>query len=396
MRKNATVYLVLCLCIACLAALFTGCDGSTRNFDDKVKVIYHLEGGIYQNCEQPVIQYYDFDENTSNLIVDISTLSGQSLTRSGYTLEGWYTTKIGEGDSVSYEDKWDFATDKVSSAGITLYAKWKKDITYTYEVCYRDENDQSIHSLGSYEVNEGDTFNDYYASYFGNKRYGYTALNGLYDENDQPWDKSFTHPGGEVDTAVRVFVHYIEGEYVLVDSARKLTANKNANLYFTCDIDFEGATFSGFDEYKGTIKGNGFTVKNFTLSYDNSKNGLITDPDLNTEGGLLCISLFHSLKGATVSDITFSDFTIDIKAGYPGTKVILVAPLAMKMENSSLSNLTVTNLTVTCTQLPSGFDKKSSLIVLESGAAYFTPEGDGSELTNVTAELTDNTDNNAE
>ena len=389
MQKKAIVCLVLCL--VCLLAALTGCSDSDRNFDDKVKVIYHLEGGIYQNCEQPIIQYYDFGEDTSNLIVDPSSLSGQAITRVGYTLEGWYTQKTGEGDNVSYEGKWDFETDKVTSSGITLYARWKKNIIYTYEVCYRDENDQSIHSLGSYEVNEGDTFNDYYASYFGNKRYGYTVLDGLYTESDEPWDKSFTHPGGEVDTAVRVFLHYIEGDFVIVDSPRKLLTNKNANLYLTCDIDFEGEAFSGFGDYKGIIKGNGFTIKNFTLSYDNSKNGLIADSDLSTEGGILCISLFHSLKGATVTDLNVSDFTIDIKAGYPGTKLILIAPIAMKMENSTLTNIAITNAIVTCSQLPTGFDKESSLIVLEDEAVYFIPAGDTSEVTNVTVNMLDKT-----
>ena len=389
MQKKAIVCLVLCL--VCLLAALTGCSDSDRNFDDKVKVIYHLEGGIYQNCEQPIIQYYDFGEDTSNLIVDPSSLSGQAITRVGYTLEGWYTQKTGEGDNVSYEGKWDFENDKVTSSGITLYARWKKNIIYTYEVCYRDENDQSIHSLGSYEVNEGDTFNDYYASYFGNKRYGYTVLDGLYTESDEPWDKSFTHPGGEVDTAVRVFLHYIEGDFVIVDSPRKLLTNKNANLYLTCDIDFEGEAFSGFGDYKGIIKGNGFTIKNFTLSYDNSKNGLITDADLSTEGGILCISLFLSLKGATVTDLNVSDFTIDIKAGYPGTKLILIAPIAMKMENSTLTNIAITNAIVTCSQLPTGFDKESSLIVLEDEAVYFIPAGDTSEVTNVTVNMLDKT-----
>ena len=392
MCKKLIVCMLFCLGFVCSISGLTGCDNSTRNFDDKVKVIYRLEGGIYQNCEQPVIQYYDFDEGTSNLIIDLSELSGQAIIRTGYTLEGWYTKKTGEGSNAIYEDKWDFENDKVTSDGITLYAKWKKNVLYTYEVCYRDETDGSVHSLGSYEVNEGDRFNDYYASYFGNMRYGYTALAGLYTESDEPWDESFTHPGGEVDTAVRVFLHYIEGDYVLVDSARKLTANKNANLYLTSDIDFEGESFSGFGDYKGIIKGNGFTVKNFTLSYDNSKNGLITDSDLNTEGGILRISLFHSLKGASVSDLTFSDFSIDIKAGYPGTKTILVAPLSIKMENTILTNVTVSNATVTCTQLPSGFDKSSSLIVLTERAVYFTPESDTSQLNNVTATLLDQTD----
>lgn len=383
--------LLLLLTIVCLSATLTSCGSSTRDFDGKIKVIYHLEGGIYQNCEQPVIQYYDFSGGEGNLIVELSKLSGQSIIRTGYTLEGWYTEKTGEGDNVTYSGKWDFENDKVSEDGVTLYAKWKKNILYTYEVCYRDENDQTVHTLGSYEVSEGDTFNDYYASYFGNKRYGYTALGGLFDENDEPWDASFTHPGGEVNTAVRVFLHYIEGDYVLVDSPRKLLASKNSNIYLTSDIDFEGDDFSGFGDFKGIIKGNGFAIKNFNLSYDSSRNGLVTDPDINTEGGLLCISLFRSLKGVEISDITFSDFTVDVKAGFPGTKMIIVAPLAIKMENSTLTNVTVTGATVTCSQLPSGFDKQSSLIVYGDGAVYFVPEGDTSVITDVTADILDNT-----
>ena len=394
MRRNRIKYLLVCLCFICLFAALVGCSDNTRDFDGRVKVIYYLEGGVYQNCEQPVIQYYDFDGDGGHQIVDLTTLSGQKIIRSGYTLEGWYTKKTGEGSNVSYENKWDFTTDKVGADGVTLYAKWKKDVLYTYEICYRDETDGSVHSLGSYEVSEGDKFNDYYASYFGNGRYGYTSLGSLYDENDEPWNADFTHPGGETDTAIRVFLHYIEGDYVLVDSVRQLTANKDKNLYFTSDIDFDGEDFYGFGDYTGVIKGNGFTVKNFNLSYDNSKNGLLSDPDLTSEGSLLGISLFKSLNGATVTDITFSDFTVDIKAGYPGTKAIIVAPLALKMQGSILTNVAITGVTVTCTQLPQGLDKESALTVLTDRAVCFTPDGDASVTTDVTVSVTDNTNEN--
>ena len=378
MQKRLMRYFLLCVFLACVLVALAGCGNGSRDFEGKVKVIYYLEGGIYQNCEQPIIQFYAFDEDEGNLIVDPSTLSGQAILRSGYTLEGWYTEKTGEGDGASYSGKWDFESDTVPSDGITLYAKWKKNITYTYQICYKDEQDQTVHTLGSYEVSEGDTFNTYYATFYGSKRYGYTALEGIYDENDQPWDPSFKHPGGEVDTAVQVFLHYIEGEYALVDTARELLANKNKNIYLTADIDFEGQAFSGFGSYKGDIRGNGFAIKNFTLSYDSSKSGLISDSDLSTEGGLLCISLFSSLKGATVSDLTFADFTVDIKAGYPGTKMIFVAPLAMKIENSTLTGVAISGMTVTLSQLPTGFDKEEALVIVEDRAIYFIPDGDTS------------------
>ena len=60
---------------------------------------------------------------------------------------------------------------------------------------------------------------------------------------------------------MQVFLHYIEGEYALVGTARELLANKNKNIYLTADIDFEGESFSGFGNYKGDIRGNGFSIK---------------------------------------------------------------------------------------------------------------------------------------
>ena len=130
MRRNAIACLILCLCLVCLAVSLIGCSDSTRTFEDRVKVIYQLEGGIYQNCEQPVIQYYDFEGEGGHLIKELSSFSKQEIIRTGYSLEGWYTKKVVDGDSVTYENKWDFEKDKVDADGVTLYAKWKKNIIY--------------------------------------------------------------------------------------------------------------------------------------------------------------------------------------------------------------------------------------------------------------------------
>ena len=43
----------------------------------------------------------------------------QSVTRSGYTLDGWYR------DNTTFQNEWNFATDTVT-ANITLYAKWNQ------------------------------------------------------------------------------------------------------------------------------------------------------------------------------------------------------------------------------------------------------------------------------
>ena len=69
MRKNVITNLIIFLFVICSLVSLTGCTDSTRNFDGKVKVVYQLEGGIYQNCEQPVIQYYSFDDGEGHLIM---------------------------------------------------------------------------------------------------------------------------------------------------------------------------------------------------------------------------------------------------------------------------------------------------------------------------------------
>ena len=65
-----------------MAVLCVGCS-SGRSYEGKTKVIFELEGGTYQNCVRPIVQYYDFKEGTQNLIVEPTQLSKAEITRSG-------------------------------------------------------------------------------------------------------------------------------------------------------------------------------------------------------------------------------------------------------------------------------------------------------------------------
>ena len=341
--------------------LLYGCKTET-NYDDKVKVIFELEGGTYQNCTLPVVHYYD-KTDSNILITDLTGLTGAAITRSGYTLDGWYQKKVENDGVITYQDKWDFDRDTIDNTGITLYAFWKKDIKYTYQVCYYDENNEIV-VLDSYSVNQGDKFKDY--ANYANTRYGYTAI-GFKDADGNVWDEEFTHPGGETDLAIRVFVEYIEGDFAIVKNANDLRINKSKNIYLANDIDLEGEAFS-FTDYKGIFMGNGYKVTNFKVNYDATRNGLIddfNDPSVKS----LTISLFGNISNATIQDVIFENVTIDIKTSLSLIQNIYVAPIAMNSKNSKLTNVTFSGKLI-CTTLPKDFDIESNLIVIENAPVY--------------------------
>lgn len=369
--RLSMIFILLALAVCALA----GCAAQTDLYEGRVKVVYMLEGGIYQNCTEPITQYYDFEEGSYNLISEPGVLSNKDITYTGYTLDGWYRTKTVNGDSVEYSGKWDFASDKVGSDGVTLYAKWSRNLSYTYNVCYLDDDGEKV-TLGTYSVSEGAKFSDYLK--YAAKRTGYTAL-GFFDSEGNAWDTSYTHPGGETDTAVDVYVEYIEGNYVLVSTAAQLTANRTGNIYLTADIDFGGANFSGFGDYKGTFIGNGHTISNFNLNYSASRNDLVEDGDLSEEGGILCISLFGRASGAVIQDVTFTGVKINISTTLSTTKMIIVAPMFIKVSGCTVTNVAYDG-EIILSRLPSAFNEEDNLIVLTESAYYYKADGDKSEI----------------
>ncbi|MBO4940287.1 MAG: hypothetical protein J6D30_04630 [Clostridia bacterium] len=317
-----------------LVALIGGACSSEADYSGKTKIIFELEGGTYQNCVRPIVHYYDFAEGTENLIAEPNAYSKEEIARSGYHIEGWYKTKIEDGETVEYTDRWDFATDKVGVNGVTLYAKWKKNINYSYNVCYYDDNGQ-VQVLGTYTVDAGAKFDDY--ANYAKRRIGYTAL-GYKTKDGEEWDKSFTHPGGETDLAINVYVEYIEGTFSIVSTASQLKANKNKNIYLTADIDFGGAEF-GFGDYNKTLIGNGHTISNFKLQYDASKSGLRED---YTDSALQCmnVALFGNTNGAVIKDVHFKDVTVEVRTTLSLVDKIYVAPLAVSMKDTKVENVT--------------------------------------------------------
>ena len=352
------------LCMFCLFVL-CACDEEV-SYDGQVKVTFCLEGGTYMNCTRPVVLYFDYSEGDSNYICSPDVLTRKEIIKSGYYLSGWYKTRVDDGENISYSDEFNFATDTVGKDELTLYAYWEKNIVYTYNVCYKDALGEKV-VLGTYKVNAGDKFDDY--NEYSNKNWGYTPLRYV-DEDGNPWDENFTHPGGSESLAVDVYVEYLDGEYLIVTNAEQLSSriSSSQNIYLAADIDLEGRELC-FVNYRGTLKGNGYTISNFKLGYGTTVNDLIDDLEGDGTGNTLCLSLFGKTKNAVIENVNFNNVTFELNTTFQKTKKIYVVPLATIIENTKLKDINFTG-TFNIKNLPSSFNIEEDLVFVGNSAYY--------------------------
>lgn len=382
--------LVIATILVVATLLLAGCN-SASNYDGKTKIVYELEGGTYKNCTDSIVQYYDFEQDTENLIYSPQTLSRANVERAGYRFTGWFKTKTQNGDTVTYSDEWDFATDKVTTEGVTLYAGWRTIVTYTYNVCYVDEQGETK-SLGTYNVAAGDEFND--GSNYASRRLGnYTPLVYKNKDGDQVGyylDKEFNnpvgdykHPGGETDCQINVYVKYIEGKYALVSTAKELTSSTGRNIYLLNDIDMDGKPFRVESYSKKIFEGNGHTIYNFTVPYRANKNDLSADIN-GTGSNSVYAFIFGKLDEATIQNVTFEGATLKIEGGMSTITDIYVAPFAKEVTNSTVNNVNV-SLKYKVVRFPTeDFATKGNFVVFDNGYAIKTE----STITNFNVTIT--------
>jgi hypothetical protein len=349
--------------------LLNGCR-KQDNYDGMTKVVFELEEGSYQNCVDPIIQYYNFENEGPHLINEPTYYTKAKVVRQGYTLKGWYKNKNENNNEITYSDQFDFVEDRINSDGITLYAYWVKDIKYSYDVCYYDETN-TLQVLGSYSAEEGSKFKDTFN--YANKREGYTAI-GFSDENGEPWNVDYEHPGGETNLTINVITEYIKGDFAVVNDSNGLIRAKASgkNIYLIDDIDLKGIDFE-FGNFKGIFLGNNHRISNFNIRYNPARDGLTPDfEDENKQS--LGISLFGRMEGATLQDITFENVNVNVNTSFSMTYRIYVAPIALTMKNSIINNVNFTG-EFSYTTLPTeNYYEENYLIFVTDRVYYITDD----------------------
>lgn len=369
---------ILGFIVVFLALLVSCSTNEIGRHDDLARVTFELEGGSYKSSQTPVKHFYDLKGSDSTLIYELTDATGSKLTRPEYELVGWYKDKIVNGDKVSYENEWNFATDKLTKEGVTLYAYWKKQIVFAFNVCYKDEkNNNEVVVLGSYAVDpdepETKVFSDRVKH--ANKRDGYTALSYI-DENGAPWDFNFVHPCDPENPVVNVYCEYIEGEYIIARTASDLIDAANNNIYLMNDIDMDGSTLT-FGDYKYILEGNGYKISNFIVPITGRRNELKPDLVMPEEKSLY-VSLFGNMENAKVRNVTFENVSVTISTTFSEIFKIYVSPLAITLNNSILENVNYSG-EVKVTNLPETFitivgEEKNinseKFLVCESGICF--------------------------
>ncbi len=382
--KKTHILLSASLLLATAGLALTACAGEA-DYSSHTAVTFMLQGGQYKNSTNEIVYYYNVAGDTKVSDPNAFTAKDQ-VTRNGYILEGWYLNVEGEGDNAVYTNKWDFASDVVTKEGVTLYAKWEKEVQYIYNICYK--NGSETVKVGSYSANEGDKLNLTLAE-LQVKRKGYTFLGDFLKEDGTPWDMSFTHTGGEVN----VYAEYIEGDYQIVTVAKDLKYASSKNIYLKNDIDMGGEYFS-LKNYEKIFKGNGYKIHNFKLKCGTASNGSALASDLETDvlagvGKSWYVSIFGNPDGATIENVTFENFTVTVASDFSQVQKIYIAPVGVHLKNTQITNVTVSNATLTVGELPAAIEaNKAELLVVVTDRAYYQKD-EASTVTNFVGGLTE-------
>ena len=363
MIKRQFKLILLMVFAVTLTLMVSGCGNDGHSLDGKNIVTFELSGGTMETKTFSTNEKLNFGYHPGTYILDPIADLGYTMNYPGYNFTGWYTDK-----NCTPNTKWNFKTP-FNSETLTLYAGWEKAIKYTYTMYYV-ENGVEV-ALGSYDVKQGDPFNDLFK--YENKRNGYTSM-GLYSDKDltTAWKTSIVHPGGETDCDIPVYVKYIAGEWTLVDTYEELCSaiESNKNVYVTADIDCGGEAIIDINfttSYDSIFEGNGHKITNFKV---NKKKGDLTPK----------IAIFDTLgAGAEIRNVEFTnvqyDFTgiqIDkmksIKAAAIATEVSSDGT-AVKIKNVSVTGTLVTNYESELTRLNSAVFTEDALVQIEEFTA---------------------------
>ena len=323
-------YLILfALAVVTLTLLLSGCGSNVDNLEGKYVATFELNGGKLNIGTTEVSSKINYAYDPDSYILDPATYGNYQISRPGYIFTGWYKTA-----ECNENEKWDFTTQKITSEKLTLYAGWEKEIVYSFTVCYADGD--NLVTLGTYKVSEGAAFEDYRK--YAEERDGFTPFGYYADaECTTPWNFDEKHPGGEVDTDIKVYVDYLEGDWIIVNNYSELkSAIGKGNIYLNKDIDCEGKELCYEGNFKFTFEGNGHTVSNFTVD----KFGTQMKPR---------VAIFKNLTDtAVIKDVNFKDVIFNFSEVSKGNeRERMVAALATEAGNCTVTNVTVTGKLVT-------------------------------------------------
>ena len=144
----------------------------------------------------------------------------------------------------------------------------------------------------------------------------------------------------------QLYLKFIDGNYIRINSADHFKsgtkysfpnlAGKEVDGYIlNADIDFGGAVLETAATFGGKIFGNGYTLRNFSITAGGKK---VVANHLGSYG------LFESLAGAVIDNLHFENVSVNINTASKGS--FYVALLAGEAENTTVNNCNFTNVKI--------------------------------------------------
>ncbi len=348
-----------------------------KNEDDgyTVSVRYDANGGSFATNTSVIVDSYNPDNFPSGklpLIAPESSVRGdkaQVARNNGFILAGWYTERTpildGQGNHLDYNGNiatetgmtpaytfsghWDFANDKLdvsslSDDSITLYAAWVPEFYFEfYDITTGEKLGDLIANVGeeitlpALNTATGRVDNNSLPQLFGK------TYNKVYTDSEGKNEVSgiITHSGSiNLDDAtssgatMKLYIELLEGEWYWITSADQLiaAANPAAHYVITEDLDFEGKSWPFSGNFSGIIEGNNHKISNISIKQ-------------SSQGNLAGIFKTVS-KSAVISDVTFKNATLEIKAGYSKAGISYGLFAGKIEEGASITGVSVTGLMI--------------------------------------------------
>jgi hypothetical protein len=281
-----------------------------------------------------------FSKNISeeSAVQELSSAAEMLIAKSGYTFEGYYADKA----LTTPYDFSEYIHAELIPSNEEIYEQLHAEFPdYIKKINYvepaddddRSEEDTSdlfINKLG-YEITTDDK--DIRASI---RKY-----------KDELYENAINHYIENASNKI-IYLKYSEGNYARITKVDDLKSsgkvwfsgfdrlgNPVDGYILSNDIDFTGVTVTMADNFSGKILGNGYSLKNITLSITSRK----VDMDKSKT-----IGLFNTLDGAYIENVTFENFNVKLKVN-SGISVT-AATVAIEAKNTQLKNVHFEGLTI--------------------------------------------------
>lgn len=358
----------------------TACSNETNPYDANnaagynFSVRYDANGGTFATNTTEIVDSYNLSGMATNangkvelaLLAPDNAIRGSTesflATKSGYFLAGWYTERTENGtDSngnpiYNYSGRWDFEKDllEVDPNGsysaeepyVTLYAAWVP----LFEIKFYDMASNEL--LDTYTYNPlavpevlAPAWNQNKGTMdmnrFPDAPAGFTFESAYYDKEGTQAVETVVQHAGKLDletatadvTTMNVYINWMEGEWYHIYNAEQLRklASSTGHYVLCADLDFANENWPSkfaFGEFKGTIIGNGHTIKNVTVKQTSKS---------EENGGLFGVIA----AGAVIENVTFENVTYELY-----TQVMKGAPSYGLFAGKIADGASITNVTL--------------------------------------------------